>query len=618
MPKLATAVGNQGGPTKDVPRMLIEFCCSDDSKLSTPREVNENCRCVRVTEKEDGTRLSCRQRLASLVKDFNHDFKDGVLILYASLPCVGGSPWGNVNGLTVEGQERIQEQQSLFNKLFKSFAKLVDEVGDDKTLIAFELSRNCKYWKWPIVRNFLINHSMSMHHFDGCMLGVVGNDGHPIKKGWTIAGNFKELEKLDSFKCDGSHKHGQSRGKPLKLAENYTFRLTDMLHECFRSAAVGQISKKSNALKIACPAKMADSRSAADPAGREAMLQAAQEERNKAWWADIHGKMLYALVIRHQGHTTDADEFVAGLQNDWTPASAIRFFANNDPVAKSMSFAVVPQEDRLKGINPPAAKPCFGPNYPDEATPVVWILVTDSSLALITGRRKTLRKFDLSEHFKERRPEYVKEWIHEMRWGKTLPDLVKRAVEIAKETKQKYPAGVHINVHLCWFGNELVGEEGIAQNPNWPFDGPNGHWPTILKDCTRHLTWFKTQCDLLGVQSAGLTTAPSSADYGIDPIIDTFFEALRVEYAKVTQLPDGEANPRYSWFTAEDYAVDLEFKDQWHFVNSDENRMRLASCWTATMFLIDMAWDLNQMYDELDRLPREGWNSLQAEPELPV
>ena len=123
VPKLATAVGNQGGPSKDVPRMLIEFCCSEDSKLSTPRKVNENCRGVRVTEREDGTRLSCRQRLASLVQDFKNDFKDGVLILYASLPCVGGSPWGNVNGLTVEGQERIQEQQSLFNKLFKSFCK---------------------------------------------------------------------------------------------------------------------------------------------------------------------------------------------------------------------------------------------------------------------------------------------------------------------------------------------------------------------------------------------------------------------------------------------------------------------------------------------------------------
>ena len=116
-----------------------------------------------------------------------------------------------------------------------------------------------------------------------------------------------------------------------------------------------------------------------------------------------------------------------------------------------------------------------------------------------------------------------------MRWGKTLPDLVKRAVEIAKETKQKYPGGVHMNVHLCWFGNELVGEEGIAQNPTWPFDGPNGHWPTIMKDCMRHLTWFKNQCDLLGVQSAGLTTAPSSADYAASTPSST-------DFSKVSEL----------------------------------------------------------------------------------
>ena len=116
VPKLATAAGNQGGSQKSFkPRMLIEFCCSDDSKLSTPRKSNEDCHCIRVTEKEDGTTISCRQRLASQVQDFRCDFNDGTLILYASLPCVGGSPWGNVNGLTVEGQERIKEQHSLPN-----------------------------------------------------------------------------------------------------------------------------------------------------------------------------------------------------------------------------------------------------------------------------------------------------------------------------------------------------------------------------------------------------------------------------------------------------------------------------------------------------------------------
>ena len=79
----------------------------------------------------------------------------------------------------------------------------------------------------------------------------------------------------------------------------------------------------------------------------------------------------------------------------WTPASAIRFFANKDPVAQHLSFAVTVHEDRLVSINPPAAKPCFGPEYPDSGTPVVWILVSDASLALITGKRRTLKKYDI-------------------------------------------------------------------------------------------------------------------------------------------------------------------------------------------------------------------------------
>ena len=282
VPKLASAAGNQGGPVnKHVPRMLIEFCRSEDSQLSTQRKSSQDCHCVRLTEKDDGTTDSCRQRLASLVKDFRNDFDNGTLILYASLPCVGGSPWGNVSGLTVKGHERIKDQEKQFTKLFKSFVELVDEVYDERTLIALELSKNCKYWRWPMVRKFLIERFMSMHHFDGCMLGVLGNDGHPMKKSWTIAGNFKELERLDSCRCSGKHEHDQSRGKAVKFAENYTFKLTDMLHECFRVAAVGQASKrKACNAKIACPVKMADSRPATNPASREAELTA-RRKRNQ-------------------------------------------------------------------------------------------------------------------------------------------------------------------------------------------------------------------------------------------------------------------------------------------------------------------------------------------------
>ena len=103
--------------------MLIEFCCSDDSKLSTQRKSSQECHCVRVTEKEDGTTDSCRQRLASQVQDFRNDFRDGTLILYASLPCVGGSPCGNVNGLTVEGQDRNQRATKAVYQVVQIFCQ---------------------------------------------------------------------------------------------------------------------------------------------------------------------------------------------------------------------------------------------------------------------------------------------------------------------------------------------------------------------------------------------------------------------------------------------------------------------------------------------------------------
>ena len=58
-----------------------------------------------------------------------------------------------------------------------------------------------------------------------------------MKKGRMIATNMEELSGLLKYTCDGSHTHGQSLGTALKLAENYTFSLTDFIHCCFRSRA---------------------------------------------------------------------------------------------------------------------------------------------------------------------------------------------------------------------------------------------------------------------------------------------------------------------------------------------------------------------------------------------
>ena len=91
-------------------------------------------------------------------------------------------------------------------------------------------------------------------------------------------------------------------------------------------------------------------------------------------------------------------------------------YGDKDPLVNDvLKFCILPKESELEKVSPPEVT----------LSPVVWILVSDSCCALITGRRHTLRKYDLAEHFKERKPWYVSEFIHEMMWGKTLRHLVK-------------------------------------------------------------------------------------------------------------------------------------------------------------------------------------------------
>ena len=76
-----------------------------------------------------------------------------------------------------------------------------------------------------------------------------------------------------------------------------------------------------------------------------------------------------------------------------------------------------------------------------------------------------------------------------------------------------------------------------------------------------------------------------------------------------------QAHPR-GWLLEEGHLVRQGTSNHWHFADSDENRLRLASYWTATMFLLDMAWDLNQVYDALQRLPQRSWDACQQNLKL--
>lgn len=92
-------------------------------------------------------------------------------------------------------------------------------------------------------------------------------------------------------------------------------------------------------------------------------------------------------MVRNQGEGTLASDFVEGLMNEWTPLSAVRFYGNREPLANDvLKFCLLPSEPELERVNPPEAT----------LSHVIWILVSDSCCALITGRWHTLRKYDLA------------------------------------------------------------------------------------------------------------------------------------------------------------------------------------------------------------------------------
>ena len=134
-------------------------------------------------------------------------------------------------------------------------------------------------------------------------------------------------------------------------------------------------------------------------------------------------------------------------------------------VGYSLLWKQGPLGKRCPEVLPVATRNRAGKSQPARGNPEPRHL-DSRPCALITGRRHTLRKYDLGKHFKERKPGYVTGFVHEMMWGKTLRHLVKRGVELAADAWTRYGDEARINLHIAWLGNELVGENGIAQNPN--------------------------------------------------------------------------------------------------------------------------------------------------------
>ena len=73
-------------------RSIIECCCSPDSKLGAKRPWSKDCLVIRISQALDATKQSTLEYILNIITTL-----DVPVLLFAAMPCAGGSPWQRLN-----------------------------------------------------------------------------------------------------------------------------------------------------------------------------------------------------------------------------------------------------------------------------------------------------------------------------------------------------------------------------------------------------------------------------------------------------------------------------------------------------------------------------------------
>ena len=461
-----TLVASSRGEVDSSPcddRVMIEFCCSEKSKLGEEdRKQAKGCKVIRVT-KDDATRSECIDGTVTITKKFMNEYpksKDNLMI-YISLPCTGGCPWNHINKESNSGKEKIKIHQSLFKKLYKGLEDLCSKLSCLNPILLFELPTRCEYWEWKRVRSFLKRYGMEKYKFDGCQVGTSDKHGDLIKKQWTLASNCSAYSAFAMLKCDSSHQHGESRGKGLKNAESDTYKMTDMIHKILRQHVHDHHVTKHT--QYACPAL--DIKNPVSLNHPESIVMAVpqlvQDAPSKQlldFWHEEIVNSAYHLVKSQIIQDQDTEHLVEGLLSQYTPQSVLAYWCQDEGREETMLAQLARLNDeglsRLGTGDPPMSK-------------TFWVIVSDSGLVAISGGRKNRMKYELAAEFEKKRPAHVEELVYKPLWGKTLRPMAYEVCSAIAAIHEKHGRqNTQIHVLVYWSGNELVGPTGVEDEPD--------------------------------------------------------------------------------------------------------------------------------------------------------
>ena len=209
-------------------RLLLEYCCSPDSKIGQQAENFPGCEVIRLTEEinmtSEGGYLWAESQILKAPKST-------YIFMWSAIPCTPGSPWQRINRLKPGVSANIEAQIVVTKKLVSNFtrlARLVLQRGGD---VAFEWPAQCSMWELPEVASMISELSLNKVRLDGCAVGLHSSKGVPIKKPWTVATSSPKLfDRFEPLRCTNDHEHCPCAGGETKRTELYTDTMVGHIH----------------------------------------------------------------------------------------------------------------------------------------------------------------------------------------------------------------------------------------------------------------------------------------------------------------------------------------------------------------------------------------------------
>ena len=206
-----------------------------------------------------------------------------------------------------------------------------------------------------------------------------------------------------------------------------------------------------------------------------------------------------------------------------------------------------------------------------DVVPTIYVITSDSALALITGRGRTLKKYTIEKDLEARKAGLILEVEHEVLWGKDLQTLVKANIAKVKELLDKYcsyASSIRVISLVLWPGNELCGQYGIGPLDMWGQRDPQGYWPDLMERMKGNIVWWNKQLLDLGVDQAALVGEPDPLVYRLNKIFTMFLGRMK-EWFAAEIVP---TNKRLRWIDHDKLPARLELKDMFHAFEGEELR----------------------------------------------